>query len=662
MSASPSRHKVWVHTAETVVLLGSGALAAVAILPLAGLPGWVLPVTEALVAVVVAVSIYAATSAGRLATFAFFMGAFLAGWTVWAEITRVWNAATITALLSASVIFAPWGTLAVLAMHCGEDMRKAIERSPDGEADAKAEMARFEAMFAKAGQADVQVLELRESKAGRLLTLLLPRSGKVTLASLEGCASSFEVSLQAQPGAVEFAYGSHSGEVIMRIREKYVLNEVRKLKPEYYASTVNEPFAIGVEEDGGILKITLRELHLFMAGTTGAGKSTLINVIIAQMARCTDTLIWMIDMKGGRTAKPWVQAWANGETGSPAIDWVATTREEASMMMAAFMSVINSRMNSGAGGSKIVPSPSMPQIILITDETADILGYLRGTRKQVGEDATTNSEFIRLAEEINQKARSEAATTIWATQRGTNDMAGSGTLKSLCKLRIALGTSTVNDLRYVIPDAKVTSGQCDVMANTPGVGMVAVQKRISLLTRFFLLDHIEEECGKETDGKPGGCVKKCEVYRTSIEVGRGDRRPMLDKISAAPLGADYTQRWDRAARAGWLERTAKGATAVADVDTTDFEGIMRAGGFSDEDVKTDPRRLRARAILESKGVNGATPKLIMDTLQLEGMPAVREVLQRWLADDEKAGLVHRADYGRWVCGPGREDKTGGAAA
>jgi S-DNA-T family DNA segregation ATPase FtsK/SpoIIIE len=639
------KHRTWVHTMEMVLFLGSCAFAAVAVLPGMGVPGWAVPAVALAAGIVTSLSVWSSSGHGPLSFYALVFGLFLAGWAAWAEATKVWNVVTVTAWLIGMIVFAPWGAMAMVAASRPREPRFGLPAA-DPDAEKRAEMQRFETMLAEAGQADVRVLDLKEERSGRVLKLALPESGAVTLAGLKSVASRFEVTLRAQPGAVEFTTGAHSGEVIMRVREKYVLNEVRKLPPELRATTVRDPFAIGVQEDGSTLKISLRELHMLMIGTTGSGKSNLINVIIAQLASCVDTVIWVIDMKGGRTVRPWLQAWSEGNTEAPALDWVATTREEAAMMMQAFLHVLDVRMNSQLGGSKITPSASTPQIVLICDETADLLGYNRGRRSQVGEEGTTNTQFLEWAETIVQKARSEACSSIWSAQRGTNDMVGSGTLKSLCKLRMALGASSEDDFRYVIPDARDAQRMMSVMEDSPGVGVAAVRKRSSMLTKFYWLDHIEGQCSEAGND---GCVPACPVYCASVEVGR--RRPRLDQMSASQLGPNYAERWQKERAGHLVQRQGGAATAVADVDTTEFEEIMHRGGVKDTKAPVvNPVRVRYRQILEKRGVQGATPKYLLDCLKMEGMDVARETLQRWLAADAADDLVHSADFGRWVIG------------
>lgn len=648
---------MWEHAIETVLCLGALVLAGAAIAPHTHMPGWLLPVVEILAASVIALSVWAATGRGALSGFCGGYGLFLGLWTIWAEVSRVWDWGVLTCWLIGMIIACPAAGHALMsarpaipALPPGRPQQPEAVEGPDPEEVARQEeMAKFEHMFSEIGCTGVQVLDLQQERAGRVLRLQLPRSGQVTVGTLEGSTQKIEVILRLKPGAVEFETADNSSDIVMRLRENDVFAGSARLRAEVRAATINEPFAIGIQEDGSVLKISLRELHLFIGGTTGAGKSNLINVLLAQLSYCVDTLIWVIDMKGGRTARPWLQAWIEGKADAPAIDWVATTRDEAGMMMKAFNDAIDARANSGIGGSKITPSASMPQIILICDEMASLFGAQRGTRTEVGEGAVTNSKFIKLAEEGVQMARSEAVTSIWATQRGTVDMAGSGTLKSLCKLRIALGAATENDLRYVIPDARMAVKALAMMASTPGLGVAAVGRTASMLSKFFWHDHIDGQC---SDNGNEGCVASCPVYQTTIEVG--SIRPRLDRLTAERLGTAYSDRWQRAEH---LLKRRGGATAVLDVDDPEaFEGIV--AGLEDPERKIHPVRKRIRELLGSRGVQGATPKWLMTRLAeediLEKRDYARETLQRWLREDAEAGLVHsdESGFGRWIIGPG----------
>ena len=663
-----SRNKPWEHAAEWTVLLGSAALAAVAVLPGAGVPRWGLWVTELVASLVAVFVTWAITGHGRLTFAVGTTGLFYTFWTAWAlhgTGTGTWYSprAIFSILLGTLVLWAllgsAWAAWGRREAGRGPRALGAAQEEHDPENE---ERARFEYMFSRVDCEGVQVTGIAQERSGRALRLVLPRSGKVTIDTLENAVRRIEVILRLKPGAVRFETGDNSGDIIMRLREREVLvQEMQKLTPRHYARTINEEFAVGIDEIGGVTKITLQGLHMFLVGATGMGKSNLLNVIIAQLARCPDTLIWVIDMKYGRTARPWIAAWARGETQDPAIDWVATTRDEASLMINAFKTAVEARAKSGKGGSKITPSASTPQIILICDEMAGLFSQkTSGKKSRLPEGATSNQEFIELSEEVTQLGRSEACSSAWATQRGTANFSGSGNLKANCMMRIALGAATEGDLQYVIPDAKASRKQLAYMGSTPGVGLTAITSNVSGLTRFFWHDHPEVN-GQSLcyDGdSPDRCVPECPVYQSSMEVGRV--RPALDRITAERIGEVYANRWRRVQEdpdstllpGGQLPA---GAVGIASVDTSDFEEIMRRGGIKDGESNDHPARIRYREMLAARKAFGASTAQLMRWLKEEGLEVARETLQRWMRADSQAGLVHNPDYGRWKIGPGHNE-------
>ena len=136
----------------------------------------------------------------------------------------------------------------------------------------------------------------------------------------------------------------------MHVAEKDILALTVPYPGDLSDLTVNRPFRIGTYEDGSVCEILYREVKILLIGITGSGKSNLLNVLIAQLGRCVDTVIFMIDQKGGRAALPWIQPWLEGKTPRPVIDWVATNRDESERMLDALLRGIDARAHSGAGG------------------------------------------------------------------------------------------------------------------------------------------------------------------------------------------------------------------------------------------------------------------------------------------------------------------------
>jgi hypothetical protein len=653
------------HAAEAITLAAVAGLAAEALLPGSGAPSWVLPATEIIAGWGGALVAWSGGKGWFLPGYLASFGSMLGSWTILAQQAGLWTGTALGAWLAGMSVLAPVGLVAALRRRDRTPelppayVPAAIEPDP-----VAIEMRKFEHLLAEVlpelKDNPVQVVSLEESPAGRVLRLQLPRSGGATVTTLRDKARTIEVMLQAQEGAVGFEVGDHSGDIIMRVRERDGLAEVALLTPDLRARTVNDPFIMGRQEDGSWLKMLFREMHALVVGTTGSGKSNWINVLIAQLASCNDTVIWMIDMKQGRAGRPWFQAWEDGRAAAPAIDWIATTREEAWLMMEAVLMAAQIRSKSGIGGNKIIPNASLPQICLIVDETAIIFGSERGTRHEVGEAGRTNAQFITKEDEVLQVGRSEAVVGVFATQRGTNSMTGSGDSKANLTTRVALKPATLAELQYVVPDVHFAAKQMAYLCNTPGVGIVAQGSHVSGITKFLHHDHIEGECGKDT-ARPH-CAPGCPVYQSALDTG--NIRPALDRMTADPLGEPYANRWRRAAETGVI-RVPAGALSggrVTPVDIDDFDEIV--SGVPDPERDLHPDRIRYRQFLSSRGVMGASPKIIWDYLEeqaiADGRPAkedgthtvTRECLQRWLREDEAGGLVHNPDMGRWRSGPG----------
>src|SRR5579863_5848535 len=84
----------------------------------------------------------------------------------------------------------------------------------------------------------------------------------------------------------------------------------RPSQPGYTWSTsqntsITQPIELGLFEDGGKVLITILRRNILIGGTTGAGKSGIVNVILAVLIACRDVEIWGVDMKGGMELAPW---------------------------------------------------------------------------------------------------------------------------------------------------------------------------------------------------------------------------------------------------------------------------------------------------------------------------------------------------------------------
>jgi len=63
------------------------------------------------------------------------------------------------------------------------------------------------------------------------------------------------------------------------------------------AVSIYDPILFGIDEDGRRVDVTLIYRNLLIGGEPGAGKSSLLNTVIARAALCADCQLWLFDGK-----------------------------------------------------------------------------------------------------------------------------------------------------------------------------------------------------------------------------------------------------------------------------------------------------------------------------------------------------------------------------
>ncbi|HEY1621071.1 MAG TPA: FtsK/SpoIIIE domain-containing protein [Streptosporangiaceae bacterium] len=482
-------------------------------------------------------------------------------------------------------------------------------------AAAAAERRRWPDLLGRIGHQGVMFAGREETLAGYLVHLRLPGSGRVTYSALVPSTEALEVAARLRHGSLRFERGTHAHQVVLHVAERDVLAETVPLPASASTLSITAPLPVGLFEDGQLCAVTLREVAALIVGLRGSGKSNLLNVLLAQLARCPDVLIFAIDLKGGRMAAPWIEPWLAGRADRPIVDWLATDRDEAERMLRACLRAVQARSRSGSGGEKISPSPRQPAILLVCDEIAVILGMgTGGPRSSLG--GTTNAALAGLVTQLVMTGRSEAIDLIMATQRGTVTMLGSADLKSQCALRIGLGVSSEADARLIIPDDVRIAADLARLRH-PGTGIVQQGKTGRVLpAKFYRIEHHEI-----------GAI--AERY--------GSVRPGPDKLLEEALGEDYQARWsaDRVARIPGIGTRPVPAGPAGEQPAG---SAVPAG---------DPARERMTTLLRSAGVRGMTIPVMAGQLSAAGHEVGQDDVRRWLAEEAAAGRVQDASFGRW---------------
>lgn len=212
-------------------------------------------------------------------------------------------------------------------------------------------------------------------------------------------------------------------------------------------ASITDDFPILTTPRGEILSICLRIYSMIIGGTTGSGKTTLLHRIIMWLARCTDALIWVVDLNGGGVADPWITPWVEGRASQPIVDWVARSEEEAAVLVAVARAVaVDRKSNQEARRRKrdandtVLPvDDRMPAIVVMTDEG----GEVRQATSLFGQLAAQG--ISRLA----QIGRAEGVRTIMSVLRGTADLADKG-LRVVSALRLCLRMDEHDEYVHVL--------------------------------------------------------------------------------------------------------------------------------------------------------------------------------------------------------------------
>ncbi|HLX49051.1 MAG TPA: hypothetical protein VKS82_12025 [Streptosporangiaceae bacterium] len=478
-------------------------------------------------------------------------------------------------------------------------------------------------LLERIGHPGVKIVGREETASGYVLALRLPSSGRVTITKLRHDLERLEVAADTRRGSLHFEEGVTARDVLLHVSQRDFLAETIPYEDNGELLSIHQPIPIGKYEDGRICELTLREIAVLIVGLRGSGKSNLLTVLIAQLVRCVDVLIFCIDLKY-RMAMPWVVPYLEDERHGMAVDWAATNRSEAERVLRAFVRGIEARAAAGEGEEKIEPEPDRPAVFLVIDEIASIFGYGTGSRPSSQE--ATNSTLAALGTEAVRLGRSEAMDLIAASQRGNPSMLGTGDFKSQFPLRIGLSVQNENEALSVIPDDQHAA---KILASLKheGTGLVQWREGRMMRVKFFRI----------TPAQVGEIARRY-----------GPVKPRPEPVLADALGEDYASRWERF-RA--TRKAAVSATRAARANPTDrqFREITsRLGDVEDaaEDGLSAPRR-RMREYIGRSAERGVSVAMIVNLLDSEHMAADEQTVRRWLADDIDRSVIEQTPRGHY---------------
>lgn len=302
-------------------------------------------------------------------------------------------------------------------------------------------------------------VDMKQTYRGLHITKFTMKPSRgIRMSQFEKVSKDLAIALQAASVRVEAPIMGTDliGIEIPAQERKYVaLNE-----SHYSPSSLTIP--IGVDVFGQVIKKDLSDMpHLLVAGTTGSGKSVLLNVIIKTLVEQNtpeELRLVLIDPKrvelAGFQGLPHLEMDPITEASqATSVFWslVENMEERYSILQAARCRNIDEYNTSHA--------EKLPKMVVVVDEMADLM--LQKT--EAGD--TVEIAVIRLA----QKARAAGIHLILGTQRPSVDVV-TGLLKANMPTRIAFRTASEVDSRVILDTegAEELLGKGDLLFLDPG--------------------------------------------------------------------------------------------------------------------------------------------------------------------------------------------------
>ncbi|MDF6042127.1 hypothetical protein LRD69_08100 [Streptomyces sp. JH14] len=344
--------------------------------------------------------------------------------------------------------------------------------------------------------------------------------------------------------------GIHQGRVLIDVTTVNVLSEERTYPSDYTPLSIYTGIPWGYRTNAEEICVFLREQCALVVGPTGSGKTNMVHVILAGFARTTDVLTWVIDLNAGSAGLPWVRPAldANGapvDGVRPGIDWLASTYEEAVLMLDAALAVGLRRkvayqdLMAERNTDQLPISAKIPQIMLVVDEGAEIL---TSTDRRMKELAKKILEVIRML-------RAMGARTVLTALGATGSVLGNLMIRREAKARVCLTGGEVEgmDLSKVFPGSR---GLRVDQAPYKGAGFMGTPESAAALFKNWriLPNQIRD-----------------------IVIATSDMHPQLDDVSRKAAGDAYASRWDPE-RTAWMRDTTHTPATDAPAQTAGSTG------------------------------------------------------------------------------------------
>jgi S-DNA-T family DNA segregation ATPase FtsK/SpoIIIE len=294
---------------------------------------------------------------------------------------------------------------------------------------------------------------------------------------------AIESALGTRPGAVRVEQDpAHAGRCTMRVVA--IDPHAGAIPwPGPAARSLADPIELGVFEDATTVRVPLLRRHALIGGTTDSGKSGVLNVVLGNLAACSDVVLWGIDIKGGMELQPW----------APCLARLATTPDEATRVLADAVAVLDARAHASSRDNTRVwePTPSNPALVIVIDEYAEL--------------ADTAPAAVAHAESVARRGRAVAVDLLAATQRPTQKAMGGGALRSQMSVRVCLRVRERRDVDLILDKGMLAAGWHAHTLDAPGKFYVLADGHNQpRRARAYLVtdEHVRETATRYADQRP----------------------------------------------------------------------------------------------------------------------------------------------------------------
>jgi DNA segregation ATPase FtsK/SpoIIIE, S-DNA-T family len=213
-------------------------------------------------------------------------------------------------------------------------------------------------------------------------------------------------------------------------------------------ASITRPVELGLLEDGRTVKALILRRNVLIGGTTGAGKSGIVNVILAFLAACADVTIWGVDLKGGMELQPWARCLAR----------IAVTPRETAALFRDATTELDRRAGimAAKGARAWQPAPDDPALVIIVDEYAEMPG-----------------EAQEHADSVARRGRAVAVSLLAATQRPTQEAMGGNAVRSQMDVRLCLRVRERRDVDLILGQGSLAAGWHAHTLTQPGEFLIS---------------------------------------------------------------------------------------------------------------------------------------------------------------------------------------------